>query len=91
MSVVGGAGSEVAAHGVLSTASVVVAHGLSCRIMACGKFPDQGSNLSPLHWQADSYPLHHHGSPMLALKEYVRQGPIPSRHCYPRTATTESS
>lgn len=41
MSVVGGAGSEVAAHGVSSTASVVVAHGFSC-FVACEIFPDQG-------------------------------------------------
>ena len=33
--------------------SVVVAHGLSCSA-ACGIFPGQGSNLCPLHWQADS-------------------------------------
>ena len=32
---------------------VVVAHGLSYST-ACGIFPDQGSNLCPLHWQADS-------------------------------------
>ena len=42
--------------------SVVVAHGPSCSA-ACGIFPDQGSNLCPLHWQADSQPLHHQGSP----------------------------
>ena len=37
-------------------------HGLSgCR--ACGIFPDQGSNLCPLHWQSDSYPLCQRGSP----------------------------
>ena len=42
--------------------SVVVAHGLS-RSAACGIFPDQGSNLCRLHWQADSQPLHHQGSP----------------------------
>ena len=35
------------------TGSVVVAHQLSCSA-ACGIFPDQGSNLCPLHWQADS-------------------------------------
>ena len=35
------------------TGSVVVAHGLS-RSVACGIFPDQGSNPCPLHWQADS-------------------------------------
>ena len=33
--------------------SVVVARGLGCSA-ACGIFPDQGSNLCPLHWQADS-------------------------------------
>ena len=42
--------------------SVVVPHGPSCST-ACGIFPDQGSNLCPLHWQADSQPLHHQGSP----------------------------
>ena len=41
--------------------SVVVAHGPSCSV-ACGIFPDQGSNLCPLHWQADSQPLRHQGS-----------------------------
>ena len=29
-------------------------HGLSCSV-ACGIFPDQGSNPCPLHWQADSF------------------------------------
>ena len=42
--------------------SVVVAHEPSCSV-ACGIFPDQGSNLHPLHWQADSPPLRHQGSP----------------------------
>ena len=42
--------------------SVVVAHGPSCSA-ACGVFPDQGSNPCPLHWQADSQPLRHQGSP----------------------------
>ena len=41
--------------------SIIVAHGLSCSA-ACGIFPDQGSNPCPLHWQADSQPLHHQGS-----------------------------
>ena len=44
------------------TGSVVVAHGPSC-CTACGIFPDKGSNPCPLHWQADSQPLHHQGSP----------------------------
>ena len=42
--------------------SVVVAHGPSCSV-ACGIFPDQGSNPCPLHQQADSQPLHPQGSP----------------------------
>ena len=44
--------------------SVVVAHGPSYSA-ACGIFPDQGSNPYPLHWQADSQPLRHQGSPKL--------------------------
>ena len=43
--------------------SVVVAHGPICSV-ACGIFPDQGSNLCPLHWQAGSQPLRHQGSPL---------------------------
>ena len=39
-----------------------MAHGLSCSV-ACGIFPGQGSNPCPLHWQADSQPLRHQGSP----------------------------
>ena len=46
--------------------SVVVAHGPSCSA-ACGIFPDQGSNPCRLHWQADSQPLHHQGSPGLSV------------------------
>ena len=45
-----------------SADSVVVGHGPSCP-MAYGIFPDQGWKPSPLLWQADSYPLHHKGSP----------------------------
>ena len=49
--------SLVAEHGVSGArALVVVAQGLSCSA-ARGIFPDQGLNLSPLHWQVDSYPL----------------------------------
>ena len=52
--------------GSRSAGSVVVAHGPSCSA-ACGIFPDQGSNLCPLHWQADSQPLCHQGSPTCLL------------------------
>ena len=44
--------------------SVVVAHEPSCSAV-CGIFPDQGSNACPLHWQADSQPLCHQGSPVV--------------------------
>ena len=46
--------------------SVIVAHGPSCSA-ACGIFPDQGSNPCPLHWQADSQPLRHQGSPTIVI------------------------
>ena len=42
--------------------SVLVVHGLSCS-WPRGICPDQGSNLCPLYWQADSYPLYCQGSP----------------------------
>ena len=42
--------------------SAIVAHGPSCSA-ARGILPDQGSNPRPLHWQADSQPLRHQGSP----------------------------
>ena len=45
--------SVVVARGLYSTGSVVVAHGLCCSVV-CGIFLDQGLNLCPLHWQADS-------------------------------------
>ncbi|XP_059934882.1 inosine triphosphate pyrophosphatase isoform X3 [Mesoplodon densirostris] len=38
--------------------SAAMAHGPS-RSAACGIFPDQGTNLCPLHRQADSQPLRH--------------------------------
>ena len=54
--------------------SVGVAHGPS-RSTACGIFPDQGSNLCPLHWQADSQPLRHQGSPwQILLNCWISEG-----------------
>ena len=50
--------------------SVVVAHGPSCSA-ACGIFPDQGSNPCPLHWQADSQPLHHQALLILVYAFYT--------------------
>ena len=56
--------------------SVVVAHGPSCSA-ACGILPDRGPNPCPLHWQADSQPLRHQGSPvdflMMAILTGVRR------------------
>ena len=48
--------------------SEIVAHGPSCSA-ACGILPDQGSNPRSLHWQADSQPLRHQGSPK---KQYFK-------------------
>ena len=50
--------------------SVIVAHGPSCSA-ARGILPDQGSNPCPLHWQADSQPLRHQGSPVLHFKSRI--------------------
>ena len=52
--------------GSRSAGSVIVAHGSSCSA-TCGILPDQGSNPCPLHWQADSQPLRHQGSPMVDI------------------------
>ena len=48
----------------------IVVKGLSCS-KACGIFPHQGSNPCLLHWQADSLPLSHQGSPAL---DVLQQG-----------------
>ena len=59
--------SLVAAPRLWSTGSVVMARRLSCSA-TCGIFPDQGSYLCLLHWQADSLPLSHQGSPTTHFK-----------------------
>ena len=46
--------------------SAIVAHGPSCSA-ACGILPDQGPNPRPPHWQADSQPLRHQGSPRVSF------------------------
>ena len=43
--------SVAVAFGLWSTASIVVGHGLIC-FVACGIFPNQGSNRCLLHCQA---------------------------------------
>ena len=78
--------------------SVIVAHGPSCSA-ACGILPDQGSNPCLLHWQADSQPLRHQGSPpsfnpsdlvptLAQLKRLqsleVTDHHLPEKHCQPQ-------
>ena len=53
--------SLVAEHGLGCLGSAVAAWGLSCPL-ACGIFPDQGSNPCPKHWQAYSQTMDHLGS-----------------------------
>ena len=50
-------GAHALGHGLNSRGA-----GLSCSV-ACGIFLDQGSNPCHLHWQVDSLPLSHQGSP----------------------------
>ena len=59
-------GSVFAAPRSKSTGSVVVVHRLSNSV-ACGIFPDQGSNPCRLHWQVNSSPLRHQGTPVYIL------------------------
>ena len=66
--------SLLGSTGSRRTGSVVVAHGPSCST-ACGIFPDQGLNPCPLHWQADSQPLHHQGSPTGSFNQDFRINP----------------
>ena len=47
-------------------ASVVAVYGLSCSA-ACGILPDQGPNPRTRHWQVDSEPVNHQGSPIPTL------------------------
>ena len=63
------AGFSSCSSGLQSTGSTVVTHGLN-RTSACEIFPDQGSNPCLLHWQVNSSPLSHQGSPRaLTLKK----------------------
>ena len=56
----------VVVPGLWSTGSVVVVARLRCPV-ACGIFPDQGSNPYLLHWQADSLPVSRQGSPRFSF------------------------
>ena len=63
-------GSVVAAPELQNTGSVVVAYRISCSISACRIFPDQGSNLCLLHWQADSLSLSYQSSPVPPILKF---------------------
>ena len=60
--------SAVAFLGLQSTGAVVVVHGLGCS-EACGIFPDRRWSPRRLHWQTDSLPLSHQGSPESMIGE----------------------
>lgn len=52
--------------------SVAVVHELCCSMLH-GILSDQGSNLCPLHWQADPHPLGHQGNPSGCI---LKAGPL---------------
>ena len=64
-------GSVVVVPRLWSTGAVVVAHGLRGP-KPYGVFPDQRSSLCLLHWQVDSYPLSHQGSPKIPLLTFIQ-------------------
>ena len=64
--------------------SRAVTYRLSCPL-ACGIFPDHGSNACLLHWQADSLSLSHRGSPHPHLYDCASLG------VFSRPFTTQNS
>ena len=62
-------GSVVAVPRLYSTGSRVVVYRLGCHA-TCGIFLDRGSNPCLLHWQVDSSPLSHQGTPALSFLIY---------------------
>ena len=59
-------GAQVLEHGLYQQLQ------LAGSVVASGIFLDQGSNLCPLHWQADSRPLEH----QISLIQYLRQSKL---------------
>ena len=64
-----------AAPGLLSTGSVAVANGLSCSAACMRDLPGPGIKPTSLHWQADSLPLSHQGSPLPSLSKEANSFP----------------
>ena len=58
-----------------SLEALVVVYWLSCPA-ACGIFLDQGWNLCPLHWQADSQTLDNQESPLPLLIDGISFLPV---------------
>ena len=76
--------SVVMAPELQRTGLIVVAHGLSCSL-ACGILPNQGSNRCLLHWQVDSLPPSHQGSPfLLFLNEQKVSWPRHQQNSFPQ-------
>ena len=50
---------------------------VDCRFLLQGIFPTQGSNPCFLHWQVDSLPLSHLGSPAVIMKVKVNSSVMP--------------
>ena len=71
---------------------------MHCHFLVQGIFPTQGSNLHLLHWQADSLPLSHGGSPVPGiLQRYTLIStiylyipiPLPLEEAYQHTQQAE--
>ena len=58
----------------LGAGSVAVAHGLSCPAV-CGSFPDQGSNICPLHAKWIHNPWSTREAPYISSFNFVREEP----------------
>ena len=67
--------SLVVVRELLMVVASLVVHGLSCSV-AYGIFQDQRSNPCLLHWQADSLPLSHQGSPELHSFLWLNNVPL---------------
>ena len=82
-------GPVAVAQGLQSTGSAAMAHGPS-RSAAHGILLDQGLNLHRQHWQADSPPLRHQGSPYWKFVHFDPIHPFcpPSPTPYPQPLAT---